>query len=283
MMRNLVVFSFLILFFSGCDGCKTKTDDSKVELEANDSLKFELIELKKVHDGCNDSICTYAIIKYPKFVSGANNEVLSIINNNIIDSLSYSIILNNKPNSLQEVIDQFIASYIDVIKDFEETDKEDATFINVWEMERKVTVDYNKQGLLCLNLIDYEFTGGAHGLTTFNFMNFSTKNGGLLSVKSVFKADALKEMNKLADDKFRMANGLEPSQSYIENGFFIKTQTLELNNNFAISDTGITFVFNPYEIAPYSEGHILIHFSFDEVENFIQDNTEIKNLIKKII
>lgn len=282
-MRNLVVFALLVLIFNGCDGCRTNSENSKVELEANDSLKFELIELKKVHEGCNDSICTYAIIRYPKFTSGANSEVLSIINKNIIDSLTYSIITNNKPNSLQEVIDQFIKSYADVMKDFEVAEKEDATFINVWEMERKVSVDFNKQGLLCLNLIDYEFTGGAHGLTTFNFLNFSTQNGDLLSINNVFKNDELIEMNKLADDKFRVANGLEPNQSYIESGFFIKTQTLELNNNFAISDTGITFIFNPYEIAPYSEGHILIHFTFDEVEDFIQDNSEIKNVIKRII
>lgn len=282
-MRNLVVFTLLLFIFSGCDGCRTQSDDSKVNLELNDSLKFEFVELKKVHEGCNDSICTYATIKYPNFLSGTKAEVLSIINKTILDSLTYSIISNSKPNSLQEIIDQFIQAYSDVIKDFEVSEKEDAAYINVWEMERKISVDYNKQGLLCLNLIDYEFTGGAHGLTTFNFINFSSQNGDLLLVKNVFKNEALTEMNKLADDKFRTANGMEPNQSYIENGFFIKTKTLELNNNFAISDTGITFVFNPYEIAPYSEGHILIHFTFDEVENFIQDNSELKTLIKKII
>ena len=43
------------------------------------------------------------------------------------------------------------------------------------------------------------------------------------------------------------------------------------NENFYVTDEGITYVYNPYEIAPYAMGCIQISLSWDSIRHLLRN------------
>ena len=42
------------------------------------------------------------------------------------------------------------------------------------------------------------------------------------------------------------------------------------SNNYVLGKEGITFIYNPYEIAPYALGRIELTISYDDMENIMK-------------
>jgi hypothetical protein len=110
------------------------------------------------------------------------------------------------------------------------------------------------------------YTGGAHGLQatrTFSFDQygapialsdlFTNTDAGLKTIAPFVQAELTK---KNVADAATIKEGTAP--------------TKENYQNFFISDTGVSFIFDPYQVAPYSEGTqvILVPFPvFKKVAN----------------
>lgn len=111
----------------------------------------------------------------------------------------------------------------------------------------------------------FVFMGGAHGITTRMFCNFNKKNGRLLNEEDLFTENYVEKLTPLLiqnlirqNENMESADDLEAASYYVE--------SIKPNNNFYISDEGITYVFNPYEIAPYYMGEIDILIPASELE-----------------
>ncbi len=100
------------------------------------------------------------------------------------------------------------------------------------------------------------FFGGAHPSHELRLLNFNPQTGTRITLKDLFKPGfepALTEMLK----RKAAENTDVPA-----NGFFPKPAPHE---NFALDPDGIAFVFNPYEIAPYSSGTITLKIPYKAV------------------
>ena len=51
---------------------------------------------------------------------------------------------------------------------------------------------------------------------------------------------------------------------------FLYTMDMFPSENFIVNDDGLTFIYNPYEIAPYDKGRTEIKISFDEAEKIMR-------------
>jgi hypothetical protein len=103
-------------------------------------------------------------------------------------------------------------------------------------------------------LLPSTYTGGAHPMTDVITMNFNSKTGQRLGYSDIFgNTDGLLEflsahaytvfrpsLGEVWDDNPDMAEGLDAQQ--------------ELLSNFMLNPEGLTLIFPPYQIAPYSEG-----------------------------
>ena len=57
----------------------------------------------------------------------------------------------------------------------------------------------------------------------------------------------------------------DPSDS----GYLLVTD-IPVTEDFSISDSGITFIYNPYEIAAYAAGIIRINIPWDELQDILR-------------
>lgn len=128
----------------------------------------------------------------------------------------------------------------------------------------------------------YVYMGGAHGLSTRNFFNFDLKTGKQLKEADIFSEnyeEALKELIKtriveqsVEDSAMIPISNLEDTDYWVD--------AIRPNGNFYITEGSINYVFNPYEIAPYSLGETEIILPFERLKDILKKNTAISHLIE---
>jgi hypothetical protein len=105
-----------------------------------------------------------------------------------------------------------------------------------------------------------EYTGGAHGNMDFVVFNFGkTKRlalGDLFKPSSGYK----QRVSDLIMQKLRKMDGAD----WVTSGEF-KGPSSEQLNRFVIGKSGLTFLFAPYEVGPYSAGPFRVQLSMKEL------------------
>ncbi|HJV78157.1 MAG TPA: RsiV family protein [Paludibacter sp.] len=132
----------------------------------------------------------------------------------------------------------------------------------------------------------YVNMGGAHGLETRNYYNFDLKTGSLITEKDLFKANYAPELIKLIKTRiveeskeYKDEKNSEPILNLEDTDYWI--DSIKPNNNFYITDEGINYVFNPYEIAPYYLGQTEVTLPFNRLDRLLKPNSIIAYLVEK--
>jgi peptidoglycan-N-acetylglucosamine deacetylase len=96
----------------------------------------------------------------------------------------------------------------------------------------------------------YSDTGGAHGLQTTKTFSYDEK-GNQIQLKDLFTNGA-KGLGVISDYvQKELAKREFADKAWIAEG---SAPTEENYQNFVIEDTGVTFIFDPYQVAPYAAG-----------------------------
>ena len=132
----------------------------------------------------------------------------------------------------------------------------------------------------------YVYMGGAHGLETRNYYNFNLKTGKVITEKDLYKPNfqtALAQLIKARiveeSKEFKDQKNADPITNLDETDFW--TDSIKPNGNFYITDEGINYVFNPYEIAPYYMGQTEVTLPFERLKNLLKPNSIIGYLVEK--
>ncbi len=129
----------------------------------------------------------------------------------------------------------------------------------------------------------YVDMGGAHGLETRNYYNFDLKTGLLITEKDLFKPNYQLELAELIKKRIvedsKDNNDTEPILSIEDTDFW--SDSIKPNGNFYITDEGINYVFNPYEIAPYYMGQTEVTLPYNRIKNLLISNSIVTYLVDK--
>jgi hypothetical protein len=137
------------------------------------------------------------------------------------------------------------------------------------------TKDYNLQSNFHRNygdLISYEVTSLLHDVdnqdtvTQKGFVVY-LKTGRNLVFEDIFIPDSQKELALL------LVQNLWKDNKLPENHPDYQTEKIVPHNNFFIHEKGITFIYNPGEIASQETGHIKIELSYAEIEPYIKPDS----------
>ncbi len=63
---------------------------------------------------------------------------------------------------------------------------------------------------------------------------------------------------------------------YLKNDYQLLNEEFDVTENFYLSDKGITFIYDPFEIAAYSYGEIAITLGWDQLRPLVSDNSPLK-------
>lgn len=254
MFNKISFLSFLFLVLISCK------KDSHL-LIVSDSI------LKKYTDNCNSEDCTQVSIDYVK-AEGTTpvSEILNTkINDFIITSLLYD--LEGEINTSEFTIEKAAKHFITIYKE----DKEEFPDItSTYTAEISVSQTYVSHKLLCFELQEFLFTGGAHGYGAVTFLNIDPKTGETLSLKKICKNK--KKFTQFVEQKFRIEMEIPEKETINSNGFWFEEDIFYLPKTIGFTDEEVIFLYNPYEIASYAAGPIELRISLNEAQNYLNIN-----------
>ena len=118
--------------------------------------------------------------------------------------------------------------------------------------------------------------GGAHPHQWSQWLNFDFVTGRILEKDEVFHLEASADIEAMLLDKLiRMQAEEHPdtqvnSLEDLQNMGFLQHTNMFIPDNFLLSKRGLLFLFNRYDIAPYSAGEIVIEVPYEEIGHYLK-------------
>ena len=198
------------------------------------------------------------------------SEVEKAINQTIVNEL-----FDMEGLSIQQAADSFATKYTQEYKKnlapLYAQDKGDNEK-RAW-YEYHYTIDSRTQGghdgaIVYLVDVDY-YEGGAHGIKQQLSMNFNAKTGKRMTLKDVFVPGSEVSLSELLLDKLMELTGVNSIEELHAKNYLYAMDMFP-SDNFILGDDEITFIYNMYEIAPYSVGKIEINLSYSDVKDLLK-------------
>ncbi|MFI5159766.1 MAG: DUF3298 domain-containing protein [Sphingobacteriales bacterium] len=212
-----------------------------------------------------DTACSNAKIIYPVFTDQ------STLNDTVNGRLLTINKITEKPDKdLSTQAKNFIQAYMN---DSLRKDNPDM----VYTLESSATVVRQDPGLTTVQLDRYLFAGGAHGSTYTGFINWSTKENKNIKLDDILVDDYRDTLAAIADKAFHLQD-----TTILDNNFsMVKNGKLVLTPNFLVTPIGLSFLYNEYEVKPYSEGQTTLLIPYVQIKSLLRPNTVISQYIKK--
>lgn len=169
---------------------------------------------------------------------------------------------NGINESLKEWSDSWLKDLEDLAKKYEQDSAKDNIPFRPFEVATMYSIQNQKCPYLSFYIDYYQFTGGAHGITTRKTYNYDLNRNKELSLKDLFKEgynykdvinrEINNQIQKNKDNYFTDKNGFKGISD---------------SQAFTFDDKEITIYFQQYEIAPYVTGIP----SFNIPKNLLKD------------
>ncbi len=176
------------------------------------------------------------------------------------DTFEYHIqipVFSLKDEKLQKKLNRHLEKDILSFKKQLEKDAKNASLLakqNGWDFRPYSTtitykITYHKKGVLSFILSYYQYTGGAHGIESWNAYNIHLRDGSNIELADCFQKDSsYKEM--IQQEIIRQIK--QNPSIYFPDAEQKVSDTKDFH--FYIDDTGFVVYFPLYEIAPYASG-----------------------------
>jgi len=264
-MNHKILIFALISIFLACCGSK---DENKIE--------FETVTVEKVVNLSNEELsptCSVSL-KVSSAKEDTGGQAAKEINNYLVNRL-----FDLQDISMKTAAERFTENYTTTYKKnmlpLYNQDRADSTR-RAWYQYHYIinteTQPGSKGTVVYLVTLDY-YEGGAHGINQLLTMNFDTKTGKRLTLADIFVAGYEQPLTGKLLKALKEKVGVNSLSALKEKGYLYSMEMFP-SENFILGEETITFIYNPYEIAPYAQGTTELTFSYDDVEDFIKNSFE---------
>lgn len=181
------------------------------------------------------------------------------------DNIGYFFDLEAFEGTAAEAADSAIALVVDEFAMPEGVASDETVDLPAWEGE----ISIESEGTVVDTLLSYaitrsSYTGGAHGMYTTVYHTYSLTDGFELSLADLFTVDELQLLDGAIRERIARDYGAVNDEELAAQGFF--PEYISPTENFRITDEGIEFLYNPYEIGCYALGNVEVHFTREELD-----------------
>lgn len=252
------IFSLAAVFFL-LMGCSSSDESTKFDVATTDKT----VNLAS-HDGsptCN----VHLELSYATEENGHKAEII----NNIIEQR----LLNVQDLTMQQAADSFANVYT-------------ATYQNLLPLyiqdrdDNKKTEWYNYHYILKTDIekgylgtdvyhvyLDY-YEGGAHGIDQHLTINFDHDTGHQLMLADIFVPGYDQQLSASLQKALCSYAGVKNLKE-LKNQGYLNAMDMFPSENFVLGEEAITFIYNPYEIAPYEKGSIELTLDYSDLDNIL--------------
>lgn len=135
---------------------------------------------------------------------------------------------------------------------------------DIQEMDGSYEIKTNERGVLSLSLLNYSFTGGAHGNTLQRSLTFDADTGRSYTLGELFKpnSDYRKKLDKIIQSQIK-ARKLPLLVDY---------PGITSDQDYYIADKTLVIYFPLYAIVPYAWGFPYFPISVFAIQDLIDEN-----------
>ncbi|MGC8820616.1 MAG: DUF3298 and DUF4163 domain-containing protein [Fervidobacterium sp.] len=168
---------------------------------------------------------------------------------------------------INEEIESKIRQFVQQIKSTSQEDFKSGIQRFPYEAYVKTQLRYNDGKIISFVVYYYGYTGGAHGSTIFDTYNIDIENLRVLKLYDIIQEDAEKVVKQeiVRQIEERKSDFFEDATATV---FSKDISTMR----FVISKEGITFIFDQYELAPYSTGMPEFVLPWSILDGFLKIN-----------
>ncbi|MDT7829063.1 DUF3298 and DUF4163 domain-containing protein [Pricia sp. S334] len=229
--------------------------------EEEDKLTFERLRLDE--NPCTD--CPEISIEIPRAIE--RTKTAAAINTALREEIIAMLLFDDEVevSDLDDALISFSNGYAELQKRY-------ADETTPWEAKIDGEIVYEDPKILTVQLDSYVFTGGAHGYSAKRFLNFDKQRGVELENWQLFQNR--KDFQKYAETKFREQEGISSEAPINQTGLMFEQNRFYLPENIGFSEEGVKLLYNPYEVASYADGPIVLTLPFKEVKPYLTSNTK---------
>ncbi|WP_316789454.1 DUF3298 and DUF4163 domain-containing protein [Pedobacter frigoris] len=269
-MKQLQLFAIALGLISIQTACQSEkkntvntglTDSSMVAPPNSGAFKYDSVKVYSAPPVSPDKKVTdtsKAVISYPVFENeSVNNFVLQKIIGTADEGKKYS--------SYKAYADDFI-------KGFDDFRKSEKDYPQTWFLDINTKVIRQSADYLGLQITYVNYSGGAHPNSVYTYLNYDTKTAKEILLDSLILPGSMDKLTSIAEQIFRKNEKLSATAS-LKDGYFFENDKFKLNNNFTITDEGLKFLYNPYEIKAYVYGTTELLIPFSELKAIAKPNS----------
>ncbi len=206
--------------------------------------------------------CAVVRIHFVQFQDSTRQDLARQFNDTINALLLHTLSDFSEENTTTQSIDQLAQQFLD---GYDEENRLSPSY--PWNMDISIDLIHQTPHTITIQEASSSYTGGAHPNTYVSYHNYLSNTAKLLSIDDIIiNRD---ELLKVAEKAFRQANDMTAGDDFYEKGFEMDSLFV-LSQNFALTKDGLDFLYNPYEIAPYSMGTIEFSIPYADLENILK-------------
>lgn len=171
--------------------------------------------------------------------------------------------IDNIQEAFKEVIDRYVN-----LKNSNEDDLDGETLLNNY-YSLAVSARYISQDIITVSMYASSYEGGAHNIFVDYYYNIATSNGDVIDEQLLFVPNYEDSLAELIQKEIKRRNNLANESDHIN--LLGSLTDVKPNKNFYFENTGITYLYNVYEIAGFVYGPIEIHIPYDKIIPLVKE------------
>ncbi|MDO4496679.1 MAG: RsiV family protein [Bacteroidales bacterium] len=275
----------------GVWSCKPVSAPEQVAITF-DSLCYHINQAYPAIEG-KEKPCLDIDVSVLPAVKGASKEVVDKANRFIAEMLvSYG---GTKGASLKDcvsaLVDNHIAHYRDWVSSEADNYASSPKAAERWlssEFSLEGKPVFNRNGVLTYGIAKYENSGSQHGESSYNYSTCSFEylpDGKSeyvchpISLADVVLPDSLESLNAILVNRIVKLFNAKNYEQLLREGPLFENAEVSAVDNFYLTNEGINFVYNMYEIAPYAAGTIELSTTWDELKPLMPAESPLMRIV----
>ena len=241
-------------------GCGNTEESTQFDVATADKI----VKLAPEEDSPSCSV--HLEMSYATEASGHKAEII----NNIIEKR----LLNMQDLTMQQAADSFANIYATNYQQNllslyrqDQNDKKKLEWYNYHYIIKTSTEQGRNNADVYHIYLDY-YEGGAHGINQHLTMNFENATGRQLMLSDIFVPGYEHKLNSALQKALCSYVGVS-SIGELKNQGYLYSMDMFPSENFILGEEAITFIYNPYEIAPHEKGSIELKLSYSELDDIL--------------
>lgn len=265
---EILVYSIAIALFS-C--CVNSTGKKKESTNCNEPVvtTFEYCETFNLSEHSSES----PTLKFDISLTIVETED-STVTGNINRAIAYTL-FESRGSSVKEACEEFVAQrkreYMELLPEYINSKNNDMPaiwFYNYYNANSEIEKGY--KGYINYIIAWEEFTGGAHPNSYYTVLNFNPATGEEIVLGDILKEGYEEDLTTALINNLARQLQVEDINGIKEKGYLYQDTEMFISNNFILGNEKIVFIYNRYEIAPYSAGDIMIEVTYNEIKDLMK-------------